>query len=345
MPVLHHSGHRVVITGVGMITPLGNDTATTWQRACAGISGLGPVPLLLSLDDYHVASVGCVVGEQSLLDAALSPKFQSKTDRFMHLALIAGHEALCDAHFSETFPVNRNECGVYLGVGIGGLQKIEHAVHEVQRAGLKRLSPFTIPQTISNMAPAWLAQQWNLQGPVMACVNACASGTDAFGLAFRLVRDGYQRCMLAGGTESCITPLALAGFGNMRALATWTGDPAAASRPFDRGRTGFVLAEGASVVVMETLESAQQRGACIYAEIVGYGAAADAYHGTAMHPEGRGAIQAMVNALDDAGITPADVHYVNAHGTGTAMNDAIETQALKKVFGNYVDPGRQSHIT
>jgi 3-oxoacyl-[acyl-carrier-protein] synthase II len=338
------SSHRVVITGMGMITPLGNDVTTSWHNARAGRSGLSAASAVHGLGDYHVASVGRVTGEQPLLDAVLPAKFHTKTDRFVHLALIAGHEAVRDAGLATLAPEVRAQCGVYIGVGIGGLQSIEEATHDVDRSGLKRLSPFTIPKTISNIAPAWLAMQWELQGPLMAFTNACASSSDALGMAFRLIRDGYTTAMLAGGAESCMTPLALAGFGNMRALSTWAGDPAAASRPFERNRSGFVLSEGASMMVLEQYEHAVQRGAPIYAEIVGYGASADAYHCTAMHPEGRGAMLAMERALADARLAPAAIDYINAHGTGTAMNDVVETMAIKKVFGDRAYPAHAHHV-
>ncbi len=336
--------HRVVITGLGLITPLGNDVSTTWNGLLQGRSGISVLPESFGLQDYMVKVGGYVRGEQEFLAAVLPAKFHTKTDRFIHFALIAGHQAMTDAGFSQTNPEQRDRFGVYMGVGLGGLHSISEAVVDWQKSGLKRISPFAIPKTISNLAPAWLSMQWNLQGPHTAFTNACASSADAIGMAFRLIRDGYVDYMLAGGTEGCLTPLGIAGFGNMRALSAWNGDPAQASRPFDKNRTGFVLAEGAGVLVLERMESAIKRGTHIYAEIVGYGATSDAYHVTAMHPDARGAALAMEHAMTDAGIDRTDIGYINAHGTGTPMNDALETVALKKVFGSHSDPSKQDHV-
>lgn len=339
------SKNRVVITGIGLITPLGNDTQSTWQGAIQGRSGIQKVPDDVGLGDYSVKIAGLVTGEKLILDAIVSAKSQHKTDRFMHLAMIAGHQAMHDSGLAESNAcANPERFGVYMGVGIGGLKTIADVVHECDHHGLKRVSPFVIPKTISNLAPAWLAMQWNLQGPLTAFTNACASSADAVGMAFRLIRDGYADRMLAGGTESCVVPMAIAGFGNMRALSSWQGDPAQASRPFDKNRMGFVLSEGAAVLVLERADYAQKRGARIYAEVVGYGSTADAYHITGMHPEGRGAVMAMQHALADAHIDPSSVGYVNAHGTGTPMNDVIETLALKKTFGWLIDPVQPDHI-
>lgn len=335
--------HRVVITGIGLVTPLGVDTPTTWQGLIEGRSGIKKLPEHFNMGDYPVSVAGLVTGEKPLLDQTLPAKFHSKTDRFIQLAVIAGHHAMTDANLTKTFPENRERFGVYMGVGVGGLGGISDAVLGAEKSGLKSVSPFTITKIVNSLAPAWLSMQWNLQGSELAIGNACASSTDAVGLAFRMIRDGYADYMLAGGTESCIIPLSLAGFGNMRTLSTWPGDGAQASRPFDRQRSGFVMGEGAAVLVLERADLAEQRGAPIYAEVVGYGATADAYHITAMHPEGHGAKRAIQIALDDAKITPEQVGYVNAHGTSTVMNDATESYVLKEIF-THTDPSLPEHL-
>lgn len=335
---------RVVITGIGLVTPVGSDTKTTWHALCNGVSGI-TLNDRCQLGDYPCRLAGLVGYDQAHLDAIFSAKHQSKTDRFIHLAVLAGDQALRDAGFTkEGQPVERHRCGVYVGVGIGGLPGITQSVLDVEQNGLRRLSPFVIPKVISNQAAGWISMLWNLQGPVNAIVSACSSGADAIGLAFRAIRDGYADAMVAGGTESCIVPVTIAGFGNMRALSTWQGHPAQASRPFDKQRSGFVLAEGAGIIVLEREDYARKRGAHIYAELVGYGATGDAHHITAMHPEGRGAQQAIKSALVDAQIDPCNVGYINAHGTSTVMNDAVETMVLKKVFGEAMNPQAADHI-
>lgn len=335
---------RVVITGMGMVTPLGNDTQSTWQGIVQGRSGIGYLPEDFGLADYPVKVAGFVQGEQQQFASILPPKMHSRVDRFIQLGLIAGHEAMTDAGLSSTSPEDRTRFGVYMGVGVGGLSSMSQAIHDFDTGGPKRVSPFAIPKTVSNLSPGWLAMQWNLQGPLVAVTNACASSTDALGLAFRQIRDGYADYMLAGGAESCVLPVAMSSFGNMRALTTWSGDPAKASCPFDRQRSGFVMAEGAAVLVLERADKALERGAKVYAEIVGYGATSDAYHITAMHPEGRGAVRAMQDALADASILPSAIGYINAHGTSTPMGDALETMVLKKVFGQSIDSSQAGHI-
>jgi 3-oxoacyl-[acyl-carrier-protein] synthase II len=339
-----HEKHRVVISGLGMVTPLGNDVTSTWQGLIAGRSGISAIPETFGLQDYPVKVIGLVTGEKPLLDLALAPKSHSKTDRFAQLGIIAGHQAMLDAKLSKTEPFVRDRFGAYMGVGVGGLMSVSDGVHDFDQGGAKRVSPFIIPKSIGNIAPAWLTMLWDLHGPHATITNACASSTDSVGLAFRLIRDGYVDYMLAGGTESCSLPLTIAGFGNIRALSTWPGEPTKASRPFDVDRSGFVLSEGAAVLVLERAETALQRGANIYAEVVGYGATSEAYHITAMHPEAHGAVNTMKAALADAGIDAEQVGYVNAHGTSTPMNDALETMALKKVFGAAIDPAQPNHI-
>ncbi len=335
--------HRVVITGIGLVTPLGVTTESSWKNACEGVSGICAMPEAFNLAGYPAKSVGLVRGEDDLLAAVLPAKYHQRTERFIHFALIAGSEALNQAGITKEFPDNRHQIGCYVGVGVGGAAGILDAGQLFQEGGPKRVSPFVIPKIISNMAPGWLGMQFNLQGPSLVTTSACASGTDAIGLAFRTVRDGYAHYMLAGGSEACVMPLTVAGFGNMRALSVWDGDPAQASRPFDKDRSGFVLAEGGAMLMLERFETAQARGATIIAEIVGYGATTDAYHLTAMHPEGRGAIDAIHNALADAGVAPDEIDYINAHGTSTPMGDVQETMVIKKVFGAHVDPTTENH--
>ncbi len=335
--------HRVVITGIGLITPLGNDIQSNWQNIVEGKSGTSLLDLQVSLGGYPHRVVGKVRNEKPFIDAVLSEKNQTKTDRFIQLAMVAGQQAMTSSGLTVEKPFNRDRFGCYLGVGMGGLGSLTDAVLSLE-GGYKKVSPFVIPRSISNEAASWLSMTWDLRGPNAVISTACASSADALGMSFRLIRDGYCDYMLAGGSESCVVPVGIVSFGNMRALSTWTGDPAAASRPFDRLRSGFVIAEGAAMLVLERYDLACERGATMYAELVGYGASADAYHITAMHPEGRGAVSAINAAMQDAGIKPEDIGYINAHGTGTHMNDLTETQAIKKVFGEVANPSRDVHI-
>ena len=335
--------HKVVITGIGLITPVGNNKQENWRSITHGYSGTS---LCEDPKAYDCPSkvVGVVKNEQPLINALISAKDQRKTDRFTHLAMIASSEALQDAQLADSTRCDRERFGVYLGVGIGGLKTILEVTRNFDSGGPRKVSPFMIPKVISNEAANWISMRWDLQGPLVAVTNACSSSADSIGLAYRAIRDGYADYMLAGGAESCITPVSLAVLGNMRALSRWKGDPKKASRPFDRDRTGFVLAEGSGMVVLERKDFAEKRGAYMYAEIVGYGATSDAHHITAMHPEGRGAKRAIELALKEANVMPENIGYVNAHGTGTPMNDAIETSVIKKVFGAYADPRNSKHL-
>ena len=334
---------EVVITGVGLVTPLGNETQSTWDNLILGKSGIGFLSDRYNLENYPCKVAGFVKNDQELINQVLSLKDQHKAGRFIHLGLVAAKQAIEDSGLSEAVPEQRDRFGSYMGIGIGGLGEIEHSVREYIAGGPKRVSPFTIPSLISNEAVGWASIKWNLQGPCAVVANACSSSSDALGMSFRAIRDGYADYMLAGGVESCAIPITVIGFGNMRALSTWTGDPAQASRPFDALRTGFVMAEGAAMLILERKDLAIKRGAKIYAEIVGYGATSDAHHITAIHPEGRGAINAVKMALNEAKINPEDVGYINAHGTGTRMNDIVETKVLKNVFGEHVSPKNPSH--
>ncbi len=344
MPTNHYSKNRVAITGIGIVCPSGNTTEQTWQSMIQGKSGLS---LLLKEDvlkDVPWKAFGYVKNEQELIDSVLTKKEQKKTDRFIHLAMLAGDQALKDSGITIDFPSNRDRFSIFLGVGVGGIDSILQSVSDLKEGGVKRVTPFLIPKSISNEASSWLSIKYNLHGQISTIVNACSSSNDAIGMAFRSIRDGYSDYALAGGAESSINPLSVSAFGNMRALSTWSGDPRKASRPFDKNRTGFVLSEGGAILVLQNYDLAKKSGAKIYAEIVGYGATSDAYHITAMHPEGIEAKRAINLALNDARILPEQIGYVNAHGTGTPMNDPIETQILKDVFGKFIDPSNPKHI-
>jgi 3-oxoacyl-[acyl-carrier-protein] synthase II len=326
--------HNVVVTGVGLVTPVGVAVDECWDALVNGRSGITAIDLGQEFGNTALVA-GCVGDIGPCIDKILSPQEQRKTERFIQLALIAAQQALHDAGLSSTFPERRDRFGAYVGVGIGGLQEIVSASIGLHEKGYRSISPLTLPRSISNEAPGWLSIKFDLQGPTMAVVNACSSGNDAIGQAFRAIQDGHVDYMLTGGTESCITPLAIAGFGNMRALSCWKGDPKKASRPFDKDRSGFVLAEGAGFLLLEREDYARARGVDIYAQLVGYGSNSDAFHITAIHPEGRGAVHAIQNVLNQAKINPEDVEYVNAHGTSTPMNDPAETKILKTVFGEH----------
>ena len=320
--------NKVVITGIGLITPIGNSCEENWDSVISGESGISKFETKHDLG--HASPVaGQVNNIQEKISLILSPKEISKTSRFIQLALVAAKEAIDDSGLQEDFPKQRNRFGTYVGVGIGGVNKIEEAAFDFASRGYKSISPFILPSIISNEASAWVSMKFNLQGPNMAIVNACSSSTDAVGLGFRSIKDGYSDFMLVGGTESALTPLTFAGFGNMRALSSWKGDPSKASRPFDKDRTGFVLSEGAGFIILENEESARKRGAKIYSEIVGYGSTSDAYHITAIHPEGRGAIDAIDFAINEAKADKEKIGYINAHGTATLMNDPSETKIIK----------------
>ena len=320
--------HRVVVTGLGLVTPLGIGVEDTWSGLCAGRSGIGPITRF-DTTGFPVTIAGEVKG----FDPAryVDKKDVKKMDTFIHYACAAGRMALADAGL-RVEPANAERIGVYIGSGIGGLRAIEEWHEVLQQKGPTRITPFFIPMTIINMASGQLAIQIGAKGPNSAAVTACATGNHCIGDAFRIIQRGDADAMIAGGTEAAITPLGVAGFAASRALSTRNDAPERASRPFDRDRDGFVIGEGAGVVVLEALESARRRDAKIYAEIVGYGASADAYHITAPPEDGEGAVRCMRAALTDGSAKPDDVGYINAHATST-MADAIETRAIKTVFG------------
>ena len=320
---------RVVITGLGTVNPLGNTAADSWAAAKAGRCGIGPITQFDTID------FKCkLAGEVKSFDpeTVVDKKEARKMARFTLLALAAAAEAIADSGLNTE--AEAKNIGVVLSSGIGGLSTIEEQHTRGEEKGMEKVSPYFVPMSIANMAAAQVAIRFGLKGMCTCPVTACAGGTNAVGDAFHRIRDGYETAMVCGGAESCISPLGIGGFTSMKALSTAT-DPDAASLPFDARRGGFVMGEGSGVLVLEELEHARARGAHIYAEVVGYGANCDAYHFTAPAPGGTGAIDCMKLTLADAGIAPEQVDHINAHGTGTHMNDACETSAIHAVFGEH----------
>jgi 3-oxoacyl-[acyl-carrier-protein] synthase II len=320
---------RVVITGVGLVSPLGVGTTDTWQALLAGRSGIGPITLF---DASELPSR--IAGEVKGFDPEdyLDHKDVKKTDRFTQFAVAASQFAVEDSGLVVD-DANRERVGVMIGSGIGGLNVIENTHRVVLARGPGRISPFFIPSLIVNMAAGQVSIRFGARGPNGSPCTACTTGLHAVGDAFRLIRDGYADAMIAGGAEAVVTLLAVGGFCAMKALSTRNEDPERASRPWDRDRDGFVIGEGAGILVLEELEGARRRGAPLYAEVVGYGMGADAYHISAPHPEGAGAIQVMRAALADAELPPESIDYVNAHGTSTPLGDLAEVIAIREVFG------------
>ncbi len=321
---------RVVVTGLGLITPLGSGVEKTWNALCAGKSGIRRIT------KFDPSGHACqIAGEVTDFDPAdyIEKKEIKKMDTFIHYAVAASQMAVDDAGFKVT-PENADRVGVYIGSGIGGLPAIE-AFHKVLlEKGPDRVSPFFIPMVIINLASGQVSMRLGARGPNSCAVTACATGNHCIGDAFRLIERGDADVMIAGGAEAAITPLCVAGFASARALSTRNDQPEQASRPFDKERDGFVLGEGAGVLVLEELELARRRGGRMYAEIVGYGMTADAYHITAPPEDGHGAVRCMRRALEDAALAPVAIEYVNAHATST-MADRIETSAVKQVFGDH----------
>jgi len=321
---------RVVVTGLGLITPLGSGVEKTWNALCAGKSGIRRIT------KFDPSGHACqIAGEVTDFDPAdyIEKKEIKKMDTFIHYAVAASQMAVDDAGFKVT-PENADRVGVYIGSGIGGLPAIE-AFHKVLlEKGPDRVSPFFIPMVIINLASGQVSMRLGARGPNSCAVTACATGNHCIGDAFRLIERGDADVMVAGGAEAAITPLCVAGFASARALSTRNDQPEQASRPFDKERDGFVLGEGAGVLVLEELELARRRGGRMYAEIVGYGMTADAYHITAPPEDGHGAVRCMRRALEDAALAPDAIEYVNAHATST-MADRIETSAVKQVFGDH----------
>ena len=322
---------RVVITGMGLVTALGDSLESFWSALCAGRSGIGPLTLF-DTTDFKVHFGGQVHGWDPV--ARFGVKEARHLDRFAQFALAAAISAVDDAGIDfQTLPPHAS--GVVIGSGIGGLQELESQHTALMTKGPSRISPFTVPKFIINAASGQVSIRWGLHGPSSAVATACASAANAIGDAFRIIQHGVADAMVCGGSEAAITPLGLGGFASMRALSTRNDDPQRASRPFDRDRDGFVMAEGAGILILEAEEVARKRGARIYAEMLGYGISSDGVHITAPDEEGRGATRSMQLCIDEAHLPPDAVDYINAHGTSTGLGDLAETKAMKNVFGSH----------
>ncbi|MBP9146153.1 MAG: beta-ketoacyl-ACP synthase II [Thermoanaerobaculia bacterium] len=326
-----HQRRRVVVTGVGLVSPLGVGTEATWKSLLAGESGIGPITRF-DTSNYAARIAGEVKGFAA--EDWMEKKEVKKCDTFIHFALAASQMAISDAGLTID-ESNAERVGVVIGSGIGGLPLIERTHTTMLERGPDRVSPFFIPGLIVNLAAGQVSILTGARGPNSAPATACTTGLHAVGDAFRLIQHGYADAMITGGAEAVITPLAVAGFTVMRALSLRNDEPQRASRPWDKDRDGFVMGEGAGILVLEERDLALARGATVYAELVGYGMSADAYHMSAPHPEGRGAAQVMKSALADAGLPPESVDYINAHGTSTGLGDAAEVQAIHRVFGEH----------
>ena len=324
------SDRRVVISGLGVISPIGNDVETFWSNLQNGVSGIELVQVF-DTTNYDCRIGGEVRGFEPK-DFFKNPKDARRTDRFTQLGMAAAKMAMADCGI-DLERVDRHRFGVIVSSGIGGLKTLEDQHAILLAKGPSRVSPFTIPMLISNMASGLISMEFGLRGPSLCIVTACASSNNAIGESWRMIKFGDADIFLAGGSEASIIPVGMASFSAMKALSTRNDDPHGASRPWDRDRDGFVMGEGAGVVVVEELEHAKARGAKIYCELTGYGLSADAYHMTAPPPDGEGAVRAMQMALDHAKIAPSQVDYVNAHATSTDLGDVCETRAIKTVFG------------
>jgi len=322
---------RVVITGLGVVSPIGNGKEPFWKSLCAGRSGVSKIS---SFDASCFTSR--IAGEIRDFDAVpyMSLKDIKRSDRFTQFAVAAACMSADDAKI-DLAGMDPYRAGSIIGSGIGGIHTIEREHQVLLNKGPSRVSPFFIPMLIVNMASGMVAIRLGLKGPNSCSVTACASSNHSIGEAFRVIQNGYADIMFAGGSESAISPMAVSGFCAAKALSTMNDSPQEASRPFDKHRNGFVMSEGSGIILLEEYEHAKKRGSNIYAEVVGYGMSCDAYHMTAPDPEGKGAIRCMQEALKDAGINPEDVDYINAHGTSTMLNDAMETKAIKAVLGSH----------
>ncbi len=322
---------RVVVTGVGLVTALGIGTDRTWEAIRAGECGIGPIT------QFDAAKFSCrIAGEVKGFDPAafIEKKEIKKMGRFIQFAIAAAEFALKSAGLVTT-PETAERVGVYIGSGIGGFEVIEREHQTLLEHGPRRISPFFIPATIINLASGYVSIRSGAKGPNSATATACTTSAHSIGDSFRLIQHGDADAMICGGTEACITPMGIGGFAAMRALSTRNDEPLRASRPWDKDRDGFVVGEGAGILVLEELEFARARGANILAEIVGYGMSADAFHVTSPPDDGDGAYRVMRNALRDAGMEPQQVDYINAHGTSTEVGDRAETQAIKRAFGDH----------
>lgn len=319
---------RVVITGMGVITPLGIDLEQSWKNLLQGRPGIRKITQF-DASQFPTQIAGEVDG--FVPEDFIALKEIKKMDRFIHFALAAANMALDDSGYAIS-EQNAERVGVFVGSGIGGLRTIEHYHSVLLEKGPKRITPFFIPMLVVNLASGQISIKFGAKGPNSAVATACATGSHAIGDAFKIIQRGDADVMIAGGAESVITPLGIGGFNALKALSTRNDEPDKASRPFDRDRDGFIMGEGAGIVILESLESASQRSANIYAEIVGYGMSADAYHITSPAPGGEGAARCMTLALEDGAAEPSEVDYINAHGTGTKHGDELETSAIKTVF-------------
>jgi 3-oxoacyl-[acyl-carrier-protein] synthase II len=322
---------RVVVTGIGLVTPIGSDRKSTWASLLEGKSGID----YISLFDAE-GFTSRIAAEVEGFDAAalLGRKEAKRLDRFTQFACVAALEALDDAGI-DMATEDADRVGVLIGSGVGGIITITEQHNILNQKGPKRVSPFLVPMMLGDMASGQVSMMTGAKGPNFSTVSACATGADSIGEALEMIKRGRADVVIAGGTEAAICEIGVAGFNSCMALSTRNEDPQAASRPFDSGRDGFVLGEGAGVVILESLEHAEKRGATVLAELAGYGASSDSHHVTQPHPEGEGAARAMKWALGDAGLQPEDVVYINAHGTSTPMNDKFETIAMKRMFGDH----------
>lgn len=328
------SKRRVVVTGLGMLSPVGNNAEASWEAVCAGQSGIG---LIEDFDtSHHATKFAGLVKDFNHEDYNLSRKDARKMDLFIQYGIAAGVQAIADSGLEVT-EANASRIGAAIGSGIGGLGLIEENHTSMMNGGPRKISPFFVPSTIINMVAGHLSIMYGLRGPTISIATACTSGVHNIGHAARIIAYGDADAMLAGGAEKATTPLGLGGFGAVRALSTRNDNPQAASRPWDKERDGFVLGDGAGVLVLEEYEHAKNRGAKIYAEVVGFGMSSDAYHMTSPAENGEGGALAMTNALKDAGIASSVVGYINAHGTSTNAGDVAEAQAVENVFGKGTD--------
>jgi 3-oxoacyl-[acyl-carrier-protein] synthase II len=322
---------RVVVTGLGLVTPVGVGVQDTWDNLCQGRSGIGSITRF-DAGKFRTRIAGEIKGFRA--EDFVPQKLIKRLDVFVHYALGAARMAM-DQSGLKISPELAPQVGVITGCGLGGLRTIEDTHTHMLSRGPDRISPFFIPMLIANMAPGQIAIEYGAKGPNLSIETACAAGNHAIGDSFKLIQRGAAKAMICGGVEAVITPLAVGGFNAMRALSTRNDEPEKASRPFDQDRDGFVIAEGSGIMILEELEFALERGAPILGEIVGYGLTGDAYHMTAPSPDGDGAIRCMQMALDDAGMKPEQVQYINAHGTSTDLNDVSETMAIKAVFKDH----------
>lgn len=322
---------RVVVTGLGVVSPLGTGTDRNWQALCSGKSGIGRITKFdASAFSSQIAGEVTDFNSNDFLDKQQVRRF----DIFIHYAMASARMAMEDSGL-KIDASNRHRVGCITGSGLGGLSMLEHYHQVLLERGPRKISPFFIPGMIANMAPGQIAIEFGAMGPNLSIETACAASAHAVGESFRMIREGIADAMITGGAEAVVTPLALGGFCSMRALSTRNDEPEKASRPFERDRDGFIMGEGAGILILEELEHALERGAPVYAEVIGYGLSGDAYHVSAPHPEGAGAIACMKMAIDYAGIGPEDIDYINAHGTSTQLNDLAENKAIKAVFGDH----------